>query len=741
MPEPIEKRAHKAGLLGAVLLLLASGVWWLSRIAPGPASGTGLSEEQGMHPARVEADSRLPSAETPSGGGAGHAPAPERTEIVALTEQAMVGKSGVQFGPEPMIWTVRGRVVDGRGQPLTDFRVNSRMPREGDGPAGDGLRFGNAFEWNTRALGAWPVKVEADGYVPVSKEFEASREEEVEFVLVRACGLHVRVLDPAGGPVPRAAVRTEYLGDPGMRGWHGRTTDEQGEARWPALPLGRLHVSAVADGVGSAVSEVVELSATMREKSLLLVMTRGAEIRGVVYGQPGEPEPGLRVRLSPVGLSLDEPRLARSRSLETEVDGSFSFVGLPPGRYRVKTGGSIFARRAVPQLERELDVLEGERAEVLFTLFPGNELRVQGRVLRDGEPFAGVRVHMTDADPRYDALSATMKTDLRGRFELVPRRGGRCRIDLTRHGRGEENFLSLEQELELPASGLHELEIAFATGVISGRVVDSSGAPVPRARLKASAPGSALDSSLDWSWAVGDADEEGRFALSSLAAGRYEVSAATAGGSPRGPNPREATAEGVLVTAGGGTEGLLLVLSDDSDFGTFTGVVTTPDGQPAASARLDFRSVDRRSTGVAPFGVDTNGGGLYRVTGVVAGDYRVRAQRDDLTSAWATVEAAAGAEVRRDLLLEPGAFLSVRVEGALEDQRVHASIQDPEGTFVDSCICENSLGRIGPVLPGEYSVSARAYSRGPGVSDRAESASVSVTLAAGKDAEVLLSLE
>ncbi|MGE3163935.1 MAG: hypothetical protein AB7O52_03450 [Planctomycetota bacterium] len=170
---------------------------------------------------------------------------------------------------------------------------------------------------------------------------------------------------------------------------------------WAENPKGRAHVRFTMAGV--------EVQAGER-RSLEVRIARGQTVRGLYLDDTGTP-----VANEP--LSLYEPNLVtgkheRQATLDTDDDGSFEFVGVPPGTYAV----------AVERTSRYQLVTVADRP--VEVIFGGNATRVTGTLLKNGRPLARAdvglgRLERSVSEARTDVTSAD------GRFEFSSASPGR----------------------------------------------------------------------------------------------------------------------------------------------------------------------------------------------------------------------------------------------------------------------------------------------------------------------------
>jgi hypothetical protein len=134
-------------------------------------------------------------------------------------------------------------------------------------------------------------------------------------------------------------------------------TDDEGRFEFPRLPAGRFALSAIKPGYltttyGAAQpgrsGTLMMVAAGQSIASVVLRMSRGAAIAGVVRDQNGEPVPGVQVGLVRAGVTATNGPVAAglapaSETMTTDDRGSYRAFGLAPGTYFVVAGLRSFA--------------------------------------------------------------------------------------------------------------------------------------------------------------------------------------------------------------------------------------------------------------------------------------------------------------------------------------------------------------------------------------------------------------
>jgi len=238
-------------------------------------------------------------------------------------------------------------------------------------------------------------------------------------------------------------------------------------------------------------------------------------VRGVVVDVDARPIVGatVRTRRGIVGPIWGHGRVADEWewTCETESAGRFSFTGPPPFSPVNLTAD----HPAYPEVQESVRTnLDGAEARIVLQV--GNAL--VGRVERssDGSPVEGATVQ---ADENHVAIT---EGDGRFRLEGLP---DQVHLKVRAPGLVEVEVFNIP----VTAGGVRLVRLS-AGASISGRVVDSTGVPVPFANVHGFSP------TLDGSYPEGtrasshrprcEADAEGRFTLSAVAEGHWHLSAA-----------------------------------------------------------------------------------------------------------------------------------------------------------------------------------------------------------------------
>jgi hypothetical protein len=258
-----------------------------------------------------------------------------------------------------------------------------------------------------------------------------------------------------------------------------------------------------------------------------LVAARRVALAGVVT-DGGAPVAGATV-------ALDSDALYGAREVTTDAAGKFAFAELPEGSYRVWAWRGERAARAlrVPRLGR------GPFADVALALEPA--AIIVGRVV-DRQTGAGLAAAVTLSADAADEAPRHARTDADGRFRVEGVPPGPWTAAAWAPG-----WLLAGTVSFTPGRGELTLEL-IPGGVVEGRVVDDTGAPIAGAVVTATGRGGGLEIS------AAGADEQLRRGArpggapgdrGRAAGGRRAVRRARRAGRDAGPDPvRAATRRG-----------------------------------------------------------------------------------------------------------------------------------------------------------------------------------------------------
>ena len=337
-------------------------------------------------------------------------------------------------------------------------------------------------------------------------------------------------------------------GEP-CEGGYVRLTEAGGSGRSSGIePDGNVHVQGVLPGTygvklecDGAVSlpEYPSVMVTDRAlRGLRWDVQRGQAIRGEVVLADGTGVGDVGMQAEP----QNDPQAPRAHTTDqvraqTLGDGRFELAGLLPGRYRVRAGSDEY-----PSVEAaEVVVREGQDVEgVRIALRATGELR---GTVKDGagEPVKRVEVHVQGTD------SSRTRTADDGSFRFAHLAAGAYRVTARDDHRPLRAPGATEDPegvaAEVVVGVVREVQVVVESqrGRITGRVVDSAGGPLLDAFVEPAREGDgpAMPGVLQGArqsaffGEVGGrrlTDQDGRFELGGIGAGKYTLLARRRGG-------------------------------------------------------------------------------------------------------------------------------------------------------------------------------------------------------------------
>ena len=453
---------------------------------------------------------------------------------------------------------LEGQVIDAGDQPVGGATVvlAANPPRtvttEADGSFAFDQLVGRPYTLIARA----PAGVAG----PVTARLTASSEP-VVLKLRAGAKLEVTVVGKDGQPLD-ATVELRGVDEQ-------RAAARGGAATFAPVAPGGYQIAAWADGMARAF-QWIQIGAADATAKLTLVA--GAPVLGRVVDERGAGVGGVRVRY---GGASDWSQQSSDRldAAITAADGAFRFDALPAGTMRFTATHPDHAPGTSP-----LVTLDGKTtATVTITLGAGAVVR--GKVVDAGKrpvPSARVRIGAAGAQLVVFERPRQAYTDAAGEFEIkgLPRRELAA---VALHETGASGTVAVD------TSGGSVSDVVLAidvTGTIAGVVVDPDGTPLEGVQVSAGPSFADNRTPTDFAdWRLRGFPEEltdsaGKFTLTGLAPGSYNVTAVPAASASRG---RRGASQG--VTAATGETGLRIVLPPE---GGVKGKVAFADGKAPA---------------------------------------------------------------------------------------------------------------------------------------------------------------
>ncbi|MCB9832859.1 MAG: carboxypeptidase regulatory-like domain-containing protein [Planctomycetes bacterium] len=455
-------------------------------------------------------------------------------------------------------------------------------------------------------------------------------------------------------------------------------TDGAGRFLIERLSSGPKRVVASYPGQGSAARPWLVLEAKLTEIELKL--GQGAAMSGRVLDPEGRPIRGASVRARPVVGQTGDAAGGYYPETTTDERGVWVIEGLRQGQYflRASKRGHAEGNFSRPGEPRRTSMANAVAGEMGIDLYLGQGPVVRGRVIdgETGEPLGAFDLYGNGAkDPvALEARDRQRVVDAEGRFEYaVPVVGSQARfiwlharapgyaggsvlVDFSLRGNGIGELTGLREGVEI---------VMLKGGGLAGRVVDPAGRPLPgcsivarRLRDPAAVPNSPLINQLGpESYVIAGrahGDEEGRFLVANLGAGRYRVEF---------EHPEFAPAIFADEVEFEGHGEMDIGTTTLRRGGRVTGQVVDQDGQPEEGARVALYATDRRLG--ARFEQRCSFGGGFDFSRVPAGEYRlVVIERDglDTRSAWYQ-ELKKRRPTEYPIVVEDGAERDYRLDG------------------------------------------------------------------------------
>jgi uncharacterized GH25 family protein len=493
-----------------------------------------------------------------------------------------------------------------------------------------------AFVFDAVAPGAYAVRAAQgrrdSGAVPVTVE-----EGNVGPLIVRipvGGMLRGRVRARTGIGVVGADVRARRVRDDGdvpHEGVWTVTTDEDGAFEIPGFGAGTWRLEATAEGYARA-RQVVRLDEGGVIEVPDLLLGEGGALAGRIRGEDGRGIEGAALRLVRAG-DAEEPVVA-----ETGHEGVYRAERLEPGVWRVEIEGLV---GALAGAEAIAEIVEGQTTTLDVHLEGGG--RIEGRVTRRGIPVAGATVELLLASDTAGVPVRTLVTTTGpgGGFAWDHLEAGTYVVDVV------DGVVRRAATLELIDRDRLQVDLELDEGRLVGVVRDLDGRGVGGARVEAT--GLSIGTASVWT------DPEGRFLLTGLPPGSYDL-LATAPGRPPGRRT------GVRAEPAGSEERVEVVLGLG---GSVHLAVLDETGRGVAGASVWVEATDGRA--LHPRAYVTDPTGQLLLEGVPEGEQRLRVHaRGYGRPPLVPVALREGDVLRRVVTLRTGGSIALRILADLD---------------------------------------------------------------------------
>lgn len=571
------------------------------------------------------------------------------------------------------------------------------------------------FELTGIPPGRVRLRLRADGFLPPENQtvdlLPGETSEELLFVCGAGEPVSGRVVDEAGAPVSDAQV-TAYRTDDDDEDGGGRRrggmlnfrideedfdflalstnqraaiTRSDGTFTVPALAPGEYRFTARHPDLAKASDTDVVVAADTPTPPVEIVLTTGGGVEGNVTGIAMRPLPDALM----VAFSLQAGSM---RSGTTDARGYYRIDGLPPGQYVVfksrldERADNIGLELMSNMRLKTVTVRQGQMTRLDVHDEGEDGVRVFGTVRENGAPAPRALVTLLGSD-RDGLLGMGMRAnaaDMQGRYELIGMRPGDYVMQVTRFV-GQPVQTSFE--LAVPEGVVeYAFDIELPTSELRGRVVDTDGNPVARMNVTLGSDDGSFGGAEGLVGVIAQnglgrarTDESGEFAMKSVAAGTYRITAGARGPGRRGGDGDrfgEGVLTGVVVDGISNVEGLVVTVPRA---GSITGTVLDGSGAPVAGAEIVYDRTDEgaRERGGNPLldllgsqrPVRTGDDGTFSVEGLTPGTYALRVETDALEAGRADdVAVLEGAPTSVDLRVVRGATLRVRAVNVDKEQ-------------------------------------------------------------------------
>ncbi len=598
------------------------------------------------------------------------APGFSATRVRGLTLPAAVGTTDLGTVMLQPGLGVAGRVVDRDDRPIAGATV-----RLWPGARGIGRFRGRAFpgmdaehEAKSGADGTFliadlapgtsgAVAAEASGYAPGEPvRVTVPAEAPVRLVLQPAAKVSGRVVDDGGDPVPGAMLMVTQVAERAVGGMPAfpdisGTTDERGRFSLDGLEAGRIELGAQAEGYIAAPAKALDIAAGREVKDVELVVSRGAQVEGVVLGPDGGPVDGARVQVQRKEegdrFSVGDALAPRATS---DGDGRFRLSGLAPGVQSLSAEHEKYLRAV-----KDVDLHAGDTGHVEIRL--GEGLAVSGRVVdAGGLPVAGARVALS-AQGSYMGQQDWSGADGAFRFSGVT--PGKIHLAADKEGQGSAKLDDLTVT-DAPLAGI-ELRLAKG-GAIVGRILGLSYPELSEVQV------TGYGREGRGSFGRADVDFEGNYRIEDVGSGEWTVAARVPS------NGRSASGKAQIPAAGA-------EVTLDLEFGggfSLAGRVLY-GGQPLAGASV---GASAEGPGAAPAGgtsAVTDAAGAFRLESLKAGTYRLRVWQAERGIRYEDKQTVELSTSRDDVLIDiPG---NARVRGRVIEAGTQAPVAGADIDF------------------------------------------------------------
>lgn len=475
---------------------------------------------------------------------------------------------------------LEGQVVDAEDHPVAGaiVTVSSHPPRT-DTTGTDG-------GFNFDGLVARPYTLVAHGDKGVAGPVTAKLTAKSDPVVMRlraATKVTVSVTTSDGKSVDGATVELRGVD-------HQTETTKQGKVVFASVVPGGYQIAAWAPGLAHSTTWI---QVGAGEANAKLVLVTGAPVAGRVVDEQGKGVANARITYH--GASdWNQQADPRYDAVTSKTDGAFELAAMPAGTFRFVAAHPDYAPGTSKQI-----TLDGKTPTNDLTITVPTGAVVRGHVIDSSkQPVVGARVRIGSGSRRQMSWEAPRQvySDAKGDFEIR----GLAKKALALVAMHESGASQLK-DIDTTAGDVTGVELQIdVTGTIAGIVVDAAGTPIEGAQV--SAGPNFREAKMDMTqfrlrgFPEELTDASGKFTLTGLAPGSYEVSAMRERAATRG---RRGASEGVVATTG--TKDLRITLQAE---GGVKGRVLLPDGSTPIAFTIQIGFTEQSFVGTSEFELD-----------------------------------------------------------------------------------------------------------------------------------------
>jgi len=547
----------RKGVIGALALIVvaAAAIFWWQR--------------SGSHPAKPTTAHQTDTTKTP----------PKHPEG---RDTDVTGPVLVDDDPKGSL-RLEGQVVDAEDHPVPGATVVlSSHPQRTAKSATDG-----GFAFDNLVARPYTLVARSDKGVagPITARLTA-KSDPVVLRLRPAAKLTVTIATSDGKPLDGATVD--------LRGADHQTQETKGGGTtvFTAVVPGGYQVAAWAPGLAHATTWI---QVGAGEPTARLVLVQGAKVSGIVVDEHGKPIAGARVTYH--GTSdWSQQADPRYDAIATGADGTFTIDAMAAGTFRFAAAHPEYAPGSSAQV-----TLDGKTEKTGITIQLSAGAVVKGHVIDDAhKPVAGARVRIGVTARRRMVFEPPRQaySDAEGNFELR----GLPKSELSLVAMADAGASSTK-DIDATRGDVSGVELVIdVTGTIAGIVVDSANQPIEGAQVSAGPNFRDQAAMQDFTqfrlrgFPEELTDANGKFTLTGLAPGSYEITAMRERAATRG---RRGATRGIVATTG--TKDLKITLQPE---GGIKGKVTISDGTTPIAFTISLGMTEQSFTGTTDFEID-----------------------------------------------------------------------------------------------------------------------------------------